>query len=766
MAPFYTKAVVWTNVEDEILRAAISKYGLNQWSRVSSLLARKTAKQAKARWMEWLNPSIKKIEWSRDEDEKLLHLAKLMPTQWRTIAPIVGRTATQCIERYQQLLEDTENEEKQGAQGSELALVGVGAESSAPQGAPRKRIGDIDPTPESKPARPDAVDMDEDELEMLSEARARLANTQGKKAKRKDRERLLEESRRLATLQKRRELKLAGINTKITKRNRNQVDYNADIPFEHKPAPGFYDTTEENVINYREKMAFERKTNKKGVFMQESLDKDQKNKKRYRDKDTAALAAEQAAQARAERLQELNHADKLAKRRKLVLPTPQVQDEEIEKIVKFGSRGEKVHKMYQSSDGGATEGLMSEYQNESYLSGNGSESVPQITAAEGRVLQSVKELKAVDNQLPLLGQDQEISTESSVNFDSVTEPTSDSSSHFKATRRDALGVTNNTQHDNPQISIRRKFQNLPKPVNNYELMIPEEQVINEDDYKRTENLKIDQGEIDAETERKRKETKERELKARSQVLAQNLPRPFSKNVENFGKPFQHTQSQKQKSTVQDYKMLAADMIQQEMKRLIISDSIKYPENKETSSGKADKNHVEGQILQTLDSDVKAKAAAEIEKEVADSQDTEKHIPLFVKQLEKQEFVLPGLDLYTDDEDNNDTANTKAFATKIQNEISVQLSEISTQSNDIETKLKKTMGGYLKRQEILSSKLSDAFQAFSDLQVERVCENSIFQAEQIAIGTRMQSLQEEADFLADAERKGQDMYQYYQSLLRT
>lgn len=33
--------------------------------------------------------------------------------------------------------------------------------------------------------RPDPIDMDDDELEMLSEARARLANTQGKKAKRK-----------------------------------------------------------------------------------------------------------------------------------------------------------------------------------------------------------------------------------------------------------------------------------------------------------------------------------------------------------------------------------------------------------------------------------------------------------------------------------------------------------------------------------------------------------------------------------------------------
>nr|CAD2172310.1 unnamed protein product [Meloidogyne enterolobii] len=46
--------------------------------------------------------------------------------------------------------------------------------------------------------------MDEDELEMLSEARARLANTQGKKAKRKAREKQLGEARRLASLQKHR----------------------------------------------------------------------------------------------------------------------------------------------------------------------------------------------------------------------------------------------------------------------------------------------------------------------------------------------------------------------------------------------------------------------------------------------------------------------------------------------------------------------------------------------------------------------------------
>lgn len=49
------------------------------------------------------------------------------------------------------------------------------------------RPGQIDPNPETKPARLDPIDMDEDEKEMLAEVRVRLANTKGKKAKRKER---------------------------------------------------------------------------------------------------------------------------------------------------------------------------------------------------------------------------------------------------------------------------------------------------------------------------------------------------------------------------------------------------------------------------------------------------------------------------------------------------------------------------------------------------------------------------------------------------
>lgn len=80
---------------------------------------------------------------------------------------------------------------------------------------------------------------------MLSEARARLANTQGKKAKRKAREKQLEEARRLAALQKRRELRMAGIGVRKKRPKKRQLDYNAEIPFEKEPAVGFYDTSNE-----------------------------------------------------------------------------------------------------------------------------------------------------------------------------------------------------------------------------------------------------------------------------------------------------------------------------------------------------------------------------------------------------------------------------------------------------------------------------------------------------------------------------------------
>ncbi|QRV93929.1 pre-mRNA-splicing factor CEF1 [Ceratobasidium sp. AG-Ba] len=115
-----------SNTEDEVLNAAIAKYGKNQWVRISSFLKLPDNAEAK------------------------------------------------------------ENEEH-GLGGPEGGEAGPSADDIR-----RLRPGEIDPDPETKAARPDPIDMDEDEKEMLSEARARLANTQGETAKRKARERQLE----------------------------------------------------------------------------------------------------------------------------------------------------------------------------------------------------------------------------------------------------------------------------------------------------------------------------------------------------------------------------------------------------------------------------------------------------------------------------------------------------------------------------------------------------------------------------------------------
>ncbi len=58
------KGGVWKNTEDEILKAGIMKYGKNNWGAIASLLHKKTPKQCKARWTEWLDPSIKKVCFS------------------------------------------------------------------------------------------------------------------------------------------------------------------------------------------------------------------------------------------------------------------------------------------------------------------------------------------------------------------------------------------------------------------------------------------------------------------------------------------------------------------------------------------------------------------------------------------------------------------------------------------------------------------------------------------------------------------------------
>jgi len=254
-----------------------------------------------------------------------------MPCQWRSICPIVGRTASQCLERYEYLLDSVQqinhNENNENIR--------------------QLRPGEIDPNPETKPARPDAVDMDEDEKEMLSEARARLANTKGKKAKRKAREKQLEEARRLASLQKRRELKAAGIHLKRRKKKKYKyLQYNEEIPFYRKTPRGFWDTTKDDIKG--KKITEKARNEFKPMFITE-IEGERRDeieeRERKKDIQRQKLLKKMNLPELVMRLNANNPNNLEIQRKPLNLPQPQISENELEDIAKLS----KMEKYDESS---------------------------------------------------------------------------------------------------------------------------------------------------------------------------------------------------------------------------------------------------------------------------------------------------------------------------------------------------------------------------------------------------------------------------------
>ncbi|KAF4342927.1 pre-mRNA-splicing factor cef-1 [Fusarium beomiforme] len=755
------KGGVWTNIEDEILKASVSKYGLNQWARVSSLLARKTAKQCKARWNEWLDPSIKKIEWSKEEDERLLHLAKIMPTQWRTIAPIVGRTANQCLERYQKLLDEAEAKE------SSLGLMGPeGGETQAPSADDVRRLrpGELDPDPETKPARPDTIDLDEDEKEMLSEARARLANTQGKKAKRKARERQQEESRRLAALQKRRELKTAGINIKVTTRKKGEMDYNADIPFERKALPGFYDTSEEMVQNEAQRAAFDPRKQQLANKRKGEGEEDNDRKRKKTDKDEASESYKAALKAG--QLQKIREAEQSSKRRGLVLPAPQVSEGELEDIVKMGKMGEAANLRARESENDATRGLVNTY---STLNSATPIRTPRAPEQEDHIANEIRNIRALnDTNSALLGGENTPLHEgtASTGFDGIAprkQTISTPNPMATPLRASGVGATPGRPGQTPMrtprdtlslnqdgamsmvsatprdirmrdMALRNQLKSglasLPKPKDTeWEFDIPEEE---------KELMQVDEmtEEDAAERDRRARERREAEealeFRRRTQVMQKGLPRPAHIDLPSL---------LKHASSLPD---VAESLIARESANLIANDAMRYPVPGGQVSGAP-------KPLQQIDDNALAEARLLIMSET-------KPLPKFEDiqtafEARASSSLLLGLGCYNDDDEEEQGVVMKEAFDAVQDSIMAS----AEAGAKLEKKLSLHLGGYMKRQKMLRDKMGDASEALEKARVALAGFKTLAISEDVAIERRLSALREEVGFVNRREREAQENY---------
>ena len=157
----------------------------------------------------------------------------------------------------------------------------------------------------------------------LSEARARLANTKGKKAKRKARERQLEESRRLSMLQKRRELKAAGVESKLVQvKKRKYIDYAREIPFQQLVPSGFYDVGDERIAS--KTVSIDPKTQGLELAKMEGRhQKEEEDKEKQRDKKRLKTLFKANAPLAVLNISEDNDPSTLRRRSSLSLPAPQ-----------------------------------------------------------------------------------------------------------------------------------------------------------------------------------------------------------------------------------------------------------------------------------------------------------------------------------------------------------------------------------------------------------------------------------------------------------
>ncbi|KAG2678919.1 hypothetical protein I3843_11G026500 [Carya illinoinensis] len=93
------KKGLWTVEEDRILMEYVKVHGKGKWNRIAKMSAaglKRCGKSCRLRWMNYLSPSVKRGDFSEDEEDLIIRLHNLLGNRWSLIAGRVpGRTDNQ-----------------------------------------------------------------------------------------------------------------------------------------------------------------------------------------------------------------------------------------------------------------------------------------------------------------------------------------------------------------------------------------------------------------------------------------------------------------------------------------------------------------------------------------------------------------------------------------------------------------------------------------------------------------------------------------------
>jgi hypothetical protein len=105
----------WTDAEDAKLRSVVDNHRTPKqvmpgekgptsrirWSQLAKMMPNRTGKQCRERWADHVDPQLKRVAWSAEEDETLFTQQELIGNKWAQIAVLLpGRSRNQVKNRF------------------------------------------------------------------------------------------------------------------------------------------------------------------------------------------------------------------------------------------------------------------------------------------------------------------------------------------------------------------------------------------------------------------------------------------------------------------------------------------------------------------------------------------------------------------------------------------------------------------------------------------------------------------------------------------
>lgn len=312
-------------------------------------------------------------------------------------------------------------------------------------------------------------------------------------------------------------------------------------------------------------------------------------------------------------------------------------------------------------------------------------------------------------------------------------------------------------------ALKAGFSNLPKPENNFELLVPEDEV-DDENHEVTTLSEEDAAERDARIRRKRDEEEKKALARRSHAVQQGLPRPANVDIERLLQGLSLVEEDEPGLRP------ARRLVDLELVNLLQHDSIVHPIPGTSRPGGSHSTY-------EMPDDVHVSAAmSEIHIELAASlgfpDANADHVKQGLIALSKTEDVDesslwaavrdglafdPSSRTWVDPSSLSAEARLAGYSALLQ-EARESMSKEANKANKTEKKLTVQLGGYQVRSKVLAKRITDAFDELQTTKIDLESFSLLHVNESAAAPRRLEALKGEVERLERQERFLQERYQ--------